>query len=400
MAITATERYALDLLSAWHTGKPAPCNCEEVSCEEVREELCRQTVMALPVDVFLKAGLSKELENKCLLDVANALKTWFKVMQAQEEVLELLAGEGISVAVLKGAAAGMYYPEPERRCMGDIDLIVGPDDFSRALGVLTGHGWTDDTPEYSLNPRHACLFKRGFPEVELHRRFSSSGNKAQDDYLDERVFDGLGSARMVEVGGFKVPVLPPLENGLVLLSHVNQHLGSGLGLRQVIDWMLFVEAELDDGLWENGFGQAAKAIGMECLAKTLTLMCKRHLGLRRTAAWCDDADSALADDLLEYVMAKGNMGRKCGSDEQATLTVLHRFRDPVSAVKGMYASGCAHWGFAREKPLLAPAAVVYGGLHYLRKGLNRGVSLKQLREEARTSSEEVQLFERLGVTRL
>lgn len=112
-----------------------------VDCEAVREELRRQTVMALPTDVLLKAGLSKELENKCLLDVANVLKKWFEVMQAQGEVLELLASGGISVAVLKGAAAGMYYPEPERRCMGDIDLIVGPDEFVRALEVLTDRGW-------------------------------------------------------------------------------------------------------------------------------------------------------------------------------------------------------------------------------------------------------------------
>ena len=108
MAINDNERYVLDLLSAWHTGKPAPRLTAAVDAGKVQEELRKQTVMALPVDAFLKVGLSKELENKCLLDVANVLKTWFKVMQAQEEVLELLASEGISVAVLKGAAAGMY----------------------------------------------------------------------------------------------------------------------------------------------------------------------------------------------------------------------------------------------------------------------------------------------------
>ena len=399
MAINDNERYVLDLLSAWHTGKPAPRLTAAVDAGKVQEELRKQTVTALPVDAFLKAGLSKELENKCLLDVANVLKTWFKVMQAQEEVLELLAGEGISVAVLKGAAAGMYYPEPERRCMGDIDLIVGPGEYNRAYDALVGDTWVDRTPSGGYR-RHACLFKEGCPEVELHRFFSSSGNGTQDDYLDERVFRGLGSVRMADVGGFQVPVLPPLENGLVLLSHVNQHLGSGLGLRQIFDWMFFVEAELDEELWSNGFEQAAESIGMKRLAEALTLMCKRHLGMKRTASWCEAADASLADDLLEYIISKGNMGRKRDFGEQATLTVLHRFRNPVSAVKAMCASGCAHWEFAREKPLLAPAAVVYGGFHYLRKGFQRGISLNQLREEARTSSEEVQLFERLGVTRL
>lgn len=62
-----------------------------------------------------------------------------------------------------------------------------------------------------------------------------------------------------------MPVLPPLENGLVLLAHVNQHLGSGLGLRQILDWQMFVDAHLTDELWERGFQHAAQQIGMEKL---------------------------------------------------------------------------------------------------------------------------------------
>ena len=47
-------------------------------------------------------------------------------------------------------------------------------------------------------------------------------------------------------------MFPPLENGLVLLGHINQHLEEGLGLRQILDWALYVDKALDDDAWEMG----------------------------------------------------------------------------------------------------------------------------------------------------
>ena len=44
---------------------------------------------------------------------------------------------------------------------------------------------------------------------------------------------------------------------------MRNHLKSGLGLRQVIDWMMYVNKELDDDFWENGFGTAAVDASMD-----------------------------------------------------------------------------------------------------------------------------------------
>ena len=95
--------------------------------------------------------------------------------------------------------------------------------------------------------------KAGCPEIELHRYFSTCTNKQQAHFLDQAIYDAIPRAEWTDVAGFSVPVLPPLENGLVLLAHVNQHLGSGLGLRQILDWQMFVDAHLTDELWERGF---------------------------------------------------------------------------------------------------------------------------------------------------
>ena len=61
-------------------------------------------------------------------------------------------------------------------------------------------------------------------------------------------------------------MLPEVENGLVLIAHIGQHLRSGLGLRQIIDWMMYAKANLTDEFWKNEFSEPAKKSGFETLA--------------------------------------------------------------------------------------------------------------------------------------
>ena len=320
-------------------------------------------------------------------------------MMAQDSVLAVFRQAGIPVAVLKGAAAAANYPQPNSRSMGDIDLIVPPDHFEQAFSLLERLGWENDI-ELEINPRHAGFKKAGCPEIELHRYFSTCTNKQQAHFLDQAIYDAIPRAEWTDVAGFSVPVLPPLENGLVLLAHVNQHLGSGLGLRQILDWQMFVDAHLTDELWEHGFQHATQQIGMEKLAVTTTWLCRTYLGLQTSATWFGEADAQLASDLLLYIMQRGNMGRKMERGAQATRTVMHSFHSPAALIRYLYEGGRAHWAPARKHAWLAPAACLYQVGHVIRKGLSRNASMSELVTDARTAQEDINLLKRLEVTRM
>ena len=78
-------------------------------------------------------------------------------LQVAEEALAILLDAHIPALVHKGAhLARSIYPDPGCRAMGDIDLLVRPDDFTAAYETLQQHGWTsEDTPAYrakSLGP--------------------------------------------------------------------------------------------------------------------------------------------------------------------------------------------------------------------------------------------------------
>lgn len=62
-------------------------------------------------------------------------------------VVETLAGQGIDSLLLKGAAlVRTCYDDPALRPMGDVDLLVRPDQFDQALALLLARGWGEHQP--------------------------------------------------------------------------------------------------------------------------------------------------------------------------------------------------------------------------------------------------------------
>lgn len=407
--LSAAEEYAIKIIAAESTLPHDACNSASAAAPgfalpdglwpAVRTELVAQSVIGYPVDVIEGLELSSTDLTEYLFLAGKNLWSWYRLMKAQDSVLAEFRQADIPVAVLKGAAAAANYPQPKSRSMGDIDLIVPPDHFDRAFALLEHLGWENDI-ELEINPRHAGFQKADCPEIELHRYFSTCTDKRQTNCLDQAIYDAIPRAEWTDVEGFSVPVLPPLENGLVLLAHVNQHLGSGLGLRQILDWQMFVEAHLTDEFWERGFRHAAQQIGMEKLAVTTTWLCRTYLGLQASATWFDGADAQLANDLLRYIMHRGNMGRKMERSTQATRIVMHSFRSPAALVRYLYTGGRSHWAPARKHAWLAPAACIYQIGHVIRKGLARNASMGELVNDARSAQEEVDLLKRLEVTRM
>ncbi|MEW5919227.1 MAG: nucleotidyltransferase family protein, partial [Gemmatimonadota bacterium] len=66
-----------------------------------------------------------------------------------EETLSVYQREGIEVILLKGAAlANTIYPSFIERPMGDIDVLVRPEQSERAHAVAQTVGWTWDTAQF------------------------------------------------------------------------------------------------------------------------------------------------------------------------------------------------------------------------------------------------------------
>ena len=196
-------------------------------------------------------------------------------------------------------------------------------------------------------------------------------------------------------------MFPPLENGLVLLGHINQHLEEGLGLRQILDWALYVDKALDDDAWEHTFAPVVRRLGLERLTITVTRMCQLYLGLRPDITWCASADEKVCDSLMNYIMEQGNFGRKGDTGSHKTVRDLSILQNIPGFFKQIQHYGMRRWPalkkYPRLKPLLTPFAWFWQLCRYLHLGLKREQPLKGLMQDVKKTRSKDALMEELGV---
>lgn len=365
----------------------------DVSWEEVYKELKAQTVQCLPLDILVRENPAAGRQYIAM--AGRGMMRWYHIMEQQQEICRMLQAEGIACAVVKGASAACYYPQPNNRVMGDIDLLVDPACFDRACELIS------EGAEYlGENYRHT-EYKRNGLVVEVHKGFAIFHDAAKNAFFDARVFGALSAAEEVTLDGYSFMRLPSVENGLTLLEHINNHLQNGLGLRQIVDWMLYVDRELDDDVWSRDFAPFLRDLEREKLAVTVTRMCQMYLGLREDITWCAGADEALCRELMEYILYQGNFGRKNETGSNCATNVISVSKNPLALLRILQQRGCINGAAVFERwPVLKAFAWLYQIFRYLRKGLSTEHPLQFLRTAVERSKPQNSLLERLGVSRI
>ena len=360
--------------------------------QAVYAELQHQTIQHLPVDLLAAADPANTMQY--IQNLSGNIRKWHRILECQQLLTELFAQEGIRCVVLKGAAAARYYPMPEYRCMGDIDLLVLPEDFDRALALL------QPTWEIlSSNPRHVEM-RHNRIVLELHKKFSNFHSPDLCQYLDSTIFADIPHAQTVSLERFSFPCLPRKSNGLVLLTHINSHMEFGLGFRQMVDWMMYVDRELDDTFWQTEFSAAARQLGLEKLALTVTRMCQLYLGLREDITWCHSADEALCAELLEHTFRQGNFGRRMPSKVNQAIGVISNTKKFRTFFREMQLRGLRNWPAVAKHPGLRPFAWLYQVFRYIRLGLQQEHPIRFLRHTLSSVKQQSSLLDRLEVTRM
>lgn len=359
---------------------------EELSVQDwqsVFAEMKEQTVAALP-GVWLQSHLdAAPWLSYCGLQQGQ----WVRVMYAQSRLLALLEAHHIPCVILKGAAAAMAYPHPTLRSMGDVDFLVKRADFEKAAALLEENGYVLEHEKNSAS--HHYEYGKDGIVFELHKRLPLV---AESDAQRMAFFEaGIDAREWHETEGQRFPVFPVTLNGLVLIFHINHHLRGGLGLRQIIDWMLYVHT-LPPEKWEE-LQPLLESTGMEKLARTVTLMCQRYLGLRKIV---EEDDALPVDELMGHILEKGNFGRKAGLDGRIERITL------LSAQKGYFfrrlqAGGMSRWQAANEHAVLRPFAWIYQAFVILGMMVQNKKSPGEILKLTRHGTRQRQLIEELGL---
>ena len=348
---------------------------------QIREEALAQSVYSLigtETDVFYIIGKNVQ------------------IFYEQERLHQVL--QSIPYVVLKGLAAAIYYPEPLRRTLGDIDIIVRPEDFARAYHALANAGYQTDDPETG-DSRHVH-FKINGVVIELHRRYAVLNSAEKERLMDSWIFESIPSACEGSIEDQTFPMLPPLLNGLTLLAHINQHLEDGLGIRHILDWVMYVQRCLPDEKWQD-FKAYSDQLGLSLLAIVTARIGQMYLGAYPEYQWCkENQDSNRVDELsaalLEYCFDCGNFGTKLGQNNTVTMIMSHG-KGVDGFFRNLQKRGEGNWSILSTHPELRPFAWIYQAGRYVKKGLAAGVKMDDVKRNMDESKKRNQLMERLGV---
>lgn len=347
----------------------------DVVDDDIFREMKQHAIASLPAGCLPYLDLSPELENEWKRNIIQQLSFTLRCNYEQAHL-----PISVPYVILKGTSAAKYYPYPEYRTMGDIDIMTRREDFDVACRQLVENGYHITKDIY----KETSLTKNGI-DIDLHRQFASLNDPEYVEFLDDLIIEHINPLH----------VLPDPINGLVLLNHINQHLEGGLGLRQIIDWMMFVDKCLPDEKWPEFFAIASK-IGLERLAIVCTRMCEIYLGLTQRE-WCAGADAVLCEQLMDYVMTCGNFGNKKRADSDISENVLASISSIKSGFKLLQKQGLINWKAATEHRILRPFAWIYQLLRYASRGLKRDQAFSKLKAEYTAAKKKTEMFEALGV---
>lgn len=276
---------------------------EDFDCDELIDESIRQTVFP---QMFsnIKEKAAPNTDKLFSQIIAKNIR----VEYGHNEVHKVLSDNSIPYVVLKGVASASYYNEPMLRMMGDIDILVAPDNIAAADNALKSIGFVTDSAIES-DHKHIAYKRRDGLICELHR--SINGIPATDTgVLIEECFSNVFvNAIEHKTSNGRCAVPSKFHHGVILLLHTSTHLtNEGVGLRHLCDWAVFANSFSNDE-FVSLFEKSLKEFGLWRFAQLLTLCCIKYLGCD-AKAWAGEASDELIDSIMVDILNGGNFGMK------------------------------------------------------------------------------------------
>ena len=332
------ERLLSLVRSGLHGGAPdSSLFTEDTDWESLYKIAYEQTVVCISSEGINRLPPSSLPKDETRLDpfVGDTLMTASRNRRLNDFIPRLFHQiEGTGAVLVKGQSLATFYPSPLKRQSGDIDLLLMDEGYEEAKKRLIPKATkVEDEVEEIL---HQGLFYHSI-EVELHGRISTGMSRKLDKKLfsiQKRMFS-RPEKTCVEIGGVDIPVPDQNFNAIYIFVHFLQHYwSSGLGIRQIVDWAVFLRANIH--LIDLPSLKAdIEDLGLMRLWQSFGCFVVEYLGFsREDIPFYDGRYTARVDKILSYIISVGNFGkvqkRKDNSDMPVLLRKIDSFRRKVA----------------------------------------------------------------------
>jgi len=373
--------------------------CEVPLTFEVLKEASQQAVLTL-------MEVQGDTSRGFYLMHAQMLANNVRVNYEHAEAHHLMMQAEVPYVILKGSASASYYPEPLFRCMGDVDLLIAKSDLPKVDVILRENGFLP--VEGNKHECHLAYHREVYDVVSRWEVHWSPGGIPKGDVgqrIRSYLEDIIASAEHSNIFAEEYMVPTVFHHGLIMLLHVAGHLiNTGIGLRHLCDWAVFVAKFSDEEFCEL-FEDKLKAVGLWRFAQLLTQLSMKYLHCP-AKEWCGVGDDEYLTMMMVDIMNSGNFGVK-DKNRINQLKLMPNTRNGKMDDRGllkqfiftMNRKSRSDVPITAKVPLLLPIGWMYvGGRHlvYIMQGKRPGIRVKDMIAGAAERKEiykEFRLFE-------
>ena len=227
------------------------------------------------------------------------------------KVVGALRLNGVDPVLLKGQGIAKYYPIPELRQCGDIDIYVGQEAFEKSCSVIMAMSTPEDHQRDIPSLKHFHT-RIGPAFIEIHRYTDVYWPKRYDRQYQKISDEGM-SSKLVPLDFSGVHIMsPPIDfNVFYIFNHFWHHfIADGVGLRQICDWVMLLHASYGK-IDLNNLSDMLVRIKLMKEWKVFGCIAVEALGLPADEMpFYDTRYRRKASKVLDLILLEGNFGRE------------------------------------------------------------------------------------------
>lgn len=274
----------------------------------------RQTTLGIVGNAALQSQATQDLLPESRVRLLTHLEKMQNEAEQAEQLLMALdaafSQHDLSFFLLKGIGLAAFYPVPRLRKCGDVDLLVAPTDFDKAVAILNGIATAEAVKKAFFSDKHYHIIVNGIA-VELHHRCMTLSPTSTD-----AVYQDLENKAMrmgcddFTLQGTAVRRPEPTFNAFYVFLHLWEHFKErGIGLRQVCDWTLLLHARKDQ-IDSERLKAMLDSLGLMKPWQVLGSLAVDQLGLpEEEMPFYEPGYSHKSRRLLRIILKEGNFGK-------------------------------------------------------------------------------------------
>ena len=315
-----------------------------------------------------------------------SVNRFYKMSYIARYLQKILMDNGIISILFKGPATAAYYPVPEYRAFGDIDLLLyDPNDYDKADKLFGEQGIRRTATQDS---HHHTSYLYDNVCIELHR-------KVVREFAQKKVNERIDSIFTLEernicrkkILGCEYTVLKPELELLYMTLHMIEHLcNAGFGIKLLCDYVAALNGNSEEDTVSQYRGYI-DMLGLNTFVLRMSDICVAYLGLSEPVYKQLTGKSAntelilndhTVDELLNEIFDTGLFG----SDNSSRIVALNE-NGIIGLIKEFHHQTKENFPKASKCPLTWPGLWIATFVIFVRNNKKiRGIGMLDVIREA------------------